>query len=65
MQGFDQHVGPIAEDFDNTFRFTKNNDRLYTLDGVALGLGIELLDRIKKLEETLSKSTALGENYGN
>jgi hypothetical protein len=33
---------------------------LYPVDGVALGLGIELLDRIKTLENKLKNSTALG-----
>lgn len=69
--GWDEFISPTAQDLQNTFRLTERDDGMFTTDGIALGLGIELMKdkadktELQKLIETLKQSTALGANYGN
>lgn len=59
-KGFDQTIGPVAEDFNNTFNVSHSDHdyeypTLWTVDGVALGLGIENVKEIDKLKEIVVK----------
>jgi len=61
-KGFSEFIGPIAEDIQNTFKLTSEKDGLYTVDGIALGLGIELLEKIELLElENIELKTKLND----
>jgi hypothetical protein len=51
---FDEFISPMAEDLKYTFGLTKESDGKYTVDGIALGLGIELLEEIKKLKNRIN-----------
>jgi len=42
MRGFDEFIGPVAEDVQAAFRLTFNNDGVYQLDGIALKAAQEL-----------------------
>jgi hypothetical protein len=53
QKGWDEFVSPMAEDLAYTFNLTKEKDGMYTTDGIALGLGIELLKRIETIENKL------------
>lgn len=46
-------VGPMAEDIKNTFKLTKKGDKISGLEGIAFGLGIELLEKIEILENKI------------
>lgn len=54
-RGYNQSIGPLAEDFNKTFKVNNSNDPdeyegLWTVDGVALGLSIENNSEINKLK---------------
>jgi len=53
--GFNGFIGPLAEEFDATFNLNHDPNAddymgLFTVDGVALGLGIENMNEIDKLK---------------
>ena len=54
IKGFHEFIGPLKEDIYDTFKLTDNIDGLYMVDGIALGLGIELLDKVTELENTIA-----------
>jgi hypothetical protein len=59
-KGFNLTVGPMAEDFNHTFRLTNdiNGDDyegLWSVEGVALGLAIENVQEIDTLKEIVTK----------
>ncbi|HUT63053.1 MAG TPA: hypothetical protein VMZ04_03755 [Anaerolineae bacterium] len=58
QKGFDKFISPLAEDYQRTFRLTRDNNGFYEMGGTALGLGIELLDRIEQIEDRLNKMEA-------
>lgn len=56
--GFNQTIGPVAEDFNETFRLDHSSDGdgydgVWSVDGVALGLGIENLNEIDRLKRVV------------
>ena len=51
QNGWDTFIGPLAQDVYNTFKLTPEDDGLFTVDGIALGLAIELMTRIENLED--------------
>ena len=53
QRGFDEFVAPYAEDLVETFNLTERNNGYYTMDGIALGLGIELLKEIQFLKKRI------------
>jgi hypothetical protein len=53
QKGYDQFIGPMAEDYQSTFKLTHDRDGIFQPAGTALGLGIELLERVEKLEKEL------------
>jgi len=53
QRGFDSFVAPYAEDLQKTFGLTEKNVGYYTVDGLALGLGIELLKEIQFLKKKI------------
>ncbi len=64
QKGYDEFIGPLSEDFVETFD-THNeagegeemSAGLYTLDGIALGLGIENMNKIDKLKDIIKLLT--------
>jgi len=59
-KGFDQYIGPTAEDFNKTFGVYNEDTgdeyvKLWSVDGVALALGIENLKDIDKLKDVVTK----------
>lgn len=52
-KSFGQFIGPMAEDVFKTFKLNKDKDGVAGIDGIALGLGIELLEKITILEEKI------------
>jgi hypothetical protein len=54
--GFNQSIGPLAEDFNATFNIDNKSDKedyegVWTVDGVAFGLALENLKEIDKLKD--------------
>jgi hypothetical protein len=59
-RAYNQSIGPTAEDFNNTFNVdhSRDNDEydgLWTVDGAALGIGIENIKEIDKLKSIVVK----------
>jgi len=58
--GFNESIGPLAEDFNDTFNLNDTSDGdgyegLWTVDGVALGLSIENNKDIDQLKQAVVK----------
>jgi hypothetical protein len=59
-KGFNESIGPTAEDFNNTFNVDHSHtaddyENLWTVDGAALGIGIENIKEIDKLKSIVVK----------
>jgi hypothetical protein len=58
-KSFNSAIGPMAEDFLTTFELGQPNqdepEGIWSVDGVALGLGIENLNEIDKLKEIVTQ----------
>lgn len=59
-KGFNESIGPTAEDFNNTFNVDHshsydNYENLWTVDGAALGLSIENLQEMDKVKDIIVK----------
>ncbi|MHA1304778.1 MAG: hypothetical protein ACTSPI_13860, partial [Candidatus Heimdallarchaeaceae archaeon] len=62
QRGFDRFIAPFTEDIKRIFELTDEDTGYYSLDGIALKLGIELLQdvrilkmKVKKLEKKLEE----------
>lgn len=58
--GFNQTIGPVAEEFNKTFNIDNsadgvNYDGIWTVDGIAFGLSLENIQEIDKLKQIVSK----------